>query len=266
MNPIPWLVGAAAFALLGGAEVRHFESLAARDIKSKLRGDHAHVDVKTQSHGLLGAMNGDFSRVVIEARDFQTDGLPLFTEPNRSQRGRARELDIKLENFDLAHLHVSSLSASIPECRYDFPLAVNHGKIRLSKSGTGDGQVTVLAPDLEKFIVAKFHEIKRVSVHLANGRAIVEGYGEFLVVKANFHVDAQLVPANGTQISLADAHIELDGKPATDVASAALLQSLNPIIDLDKDLHLYGAIQLREVALQNDRLVASGATTIPVAP
>ena len=263
---LPWLVGAAAFALIGGAEVRHFESLAARDIKSKLRGDHAQVSVRTTPHGLFGHLSGDLDRVTITAKDFEADGLPLFTEPSRSQKGRARKLNIDLDNFMLSGLRVESLRASIPDCRYDFPLATRHGQIRLSRSGTGVGSVSVLAPDLEKFILKKFHEIKRVSVHLEKGRAVVEGYGDFLIVKANFRVDAQLVAADKAQISLADAHIALDGLPASDVASAALLQTLNPIVDMDKDLHLYGAIQVTDVHLEGDRLVASGATTIPVKP
>lgn len=262
----PWLIGAAAFALIGGAEVRHFESLAARDIKSKLRGGHAKVSVKTVPHGLFGHLSGDLDRVTITAKDFETDGLPLFTEPDRSQKGRARKLNIELENFMLSGLRVETLRASIPECRYDFPLATRHGQIRLSRSGTGMGSVSILAPDLEAFILRKFHEIKRVSVHLDKGRAVVEGYGDFLIVKANFRVDAKLMAADKAKISLADAHIALDGLPATDSASAALLQTLNPIVDLDNDLHLFGAIQVADVQLDNDRLVASGSTTIPVKP
>jgi len=246
--------------------VRRFESLAARDIKSKLTGPDVEVRVRTVPHGLLGHLSGDLDKVTISAAHFTTQGLPLFTEPDRSKSGKARHVNIALTDFNLAGLRIDSLDASIPNCRYDFGLARKKGQIRLSESGTGNGSVVILAPDLEKFILAKFHEIKRVTVHLLNGRVTVDGYGEFLVVKANFRVDAQLVAANKTQLSLADTHIIFDDKPATDEASAALLQTLNPVVDLDKDLHLYGAIQVESVSLDQDRLVALGATTIPALP
>lgn len=240
--------------------------MAAKDIKSKLEGPHAVVTVKTKPHGLLGHLSGDLSRVTITAKHFTTGGLPLFTEPDRSTQGKAKKVEISLEDFQISGLRIESLNATIPDCRFDFPLAKRKGQIRLSRSGTGVGSVVILAPDLEKFILAKFHEIKRVSVHLDNGRVRVEGYGEFLVVKANFSVDAQLTPIDGGKLSLADAHISLDNQPASDVAAEALLQTLNPVVDLDKDLHLYGAIKVDKVDLEDERLVASGATTIPVLP
>ncbi|MEA2552891.1 MAG: hypothetical protein QOJ65_1067, partial [Fimbriimonadaceae bacterium] len=166
--------------------------------------------------------------------------------------------------FFLAGLRIESLEAHIPDCRFDFPLATKKGKMRLSRSGTGEGSVTVLAKDLENFILKKFHEIKRVSVRLTNGRVTVEGYGEFLIVKANFTVDAQLTAATPTQLALTDARISFEGNPADELAAKTLLETLNPVVDLDKDLHLYGAIQVRQVQLDQDRLVASGNTTIPV--
>jgi hypothetical protein len=246
--------------------VRHFESVAAKDIKSKLRGDNVSVTVRTIPHGLLGHVTGDLSKVTITAKHFTADGLPLFTEPDRSQQGRAGRVDILLEDFHISGLRIDSLAASIPNCRFDFPLAKKRGQIRLSHSGTGSGSVTILAPDLEKFILAKFHEIKRVTVHLDHGRVRVEGHGEFLVIKSDFLVDAALIAINGSQLSLADAHVSLNGQPATQDAADALLQTLNPVVDLNKDLHLYGAIQVSKIDLNNDKLTASGATTIPVLP
>lgn len=262
----PWVLGAVVLSLFGGAAVRRFESMAAKDIRSKLTGDSVAVQIRTVPHGLLGHLSGDMDRVTITAKHFQTEGLPLFTEPDRSKRGKARKLNIQLEDFMLAGLRIDSLTASIPNCRYDFGLATRKGRIRLSQSGVGEGGVTVLAKDLERFILAKFHEIKRVSVHLDHGRVRVEGYGEFLIVKSDFSVDAGLVAQNGVQLMLTDAKIAFGGQPAEAVAAQTLLDSLNPVVDLDKDLHLYGAIQVKRVELEGDRLVASGDTTIPVKP
>lgn len=260
------LAGAAIAWLIGGTAVHHFESLAAKDIKSKLQGPDAVVTVHTVPHGIFGHLAGDLSKVTISASHFTTQGLPLFTEPDRSTQGKARKVDIDLQDFELGQLRIDSLTAFIPDCRFDFPLAKRKGQIRLSRSGTGTGQVVILAPDLEKFILAKFHEIKRVSVHLQDGRVQVEGFGDFLVIKSEFLVDAQLIAVNGAQLSLVDAHISLSGNPATEDASKALLQTLNPVVDLNADLHLYGAIVVDKIDLTDDKLTASGATTIPNLP
>lgn len=266
MKANPWVLGVVGLSLLGGAMVRKFESLAARDIRSKLQGESAKVTIRTVPHGLLGHLSGDMDKVTIRAKSFTTDGLPLFTEPERSKSGKARRLDIELDDFMLAGLRIDSLRASIPDCRYDFPLASRKGKIRLSKSGTGQGSVTVMAKDLEAFILKKYQEIKRVSVALDHGRVRVEGFGEFLIVKANFSVDALLTAQNGSQLVLSDAKIAFDGRPADEIASKTLLATLNPVVDLDRDLHLFGAIQVDSVTLEQDRLTASGKTKIPDLP
>jgi hypothetical protein len=65
---------------------------------------------------------------------------------------------------------------------------------------------------------------------------------------------------------LQDAHLTMDGGEATDAAEATLLATLNPVVDLDRDLHLYGAIDVKEILLSGDRLVASGPTKIPLKP
>jgi hypothetical protein len=260
------LLGAAVIALFGAGAVRHFESLAARDIKSKLHGEKGEVSVRTVPRGLLGHLSGDLRRVNITARHFSADGLPLFTEPDRSQAGRAGDVQINLEDFRIAGLRIESLKASIPDCRFDFPLAKRKGQIRLSKSGTGTGSVTILASDLEAFILSKFREIKTVSVRLDDGRLHVEGYGEFLLLKSQFAVYATLIAVDGSKLALENAHIILDGQAASNAASEALLQLLNPVVDLDKDLHLFGAIHVDKIELSGNKLVASGTTTIPVRP
>src|SRR5262249_41423786 len=154
---------------------------------------HAQVQVTVEPDG-LGVLWGALDRATIRASDFSVEGLPLFVEPERSRAGRCGNLTIDLINFRLKGLRVDSLHASIPACRYDRGLALRSKTVRLSKSGLGTGTVRVLQNDLGDFILRKFHEIKRVSVKADRGVVWVEGYGEFLIVKSNFTVIADLRP------------------------------------------------------------------------
>lgn len=258
----------AGFALLfgaGAAETRHLEQLAATDIKSKLEGPRAKVDVRTRAVGLK-ALSGHLKRVMISASDFTAPGLPLFTEPELSQSGRIDDLRIELRNFALGALGIAELSSSIPDCRYDLGLAINHGKIRLSKSGLGTGSVTVTAGALEPFILHKYREIKSVHVEIGNGHVRVSGYGEFLIIHTQFEVEATISPVEGTKLYLTDAQITFDGKPADPLSKKALLDTLNPVVDLNKDLRLYGAIEVEKVSLDKGVLRADGTTSIPNRP
>jgi hypothetical protein len=265
VNPVVAGLFGAVLYFGTAAEVRRFESLAAKEIQSKLEGPDAKVTVRSKLNGFAG-LGGDLSTVTIRASDFTTDGLPLFTEPELSKRGRVRDLRLILERFNLGGLDVARLEARIPDCRYDFGLAVKKHKIRLSKSGEGSGFVEVGQEALERFVLRKFHEIKTVKIRLADDRVFVEGYGEFIVFNTGFSVEARLVTSDGIRLSLADAKIVLDGKEADEAQRKVLLDTLNPVVDLDKDLNLYGAVTVERILLQNGVLRAEGKTRIPIRP
>lgn len=266
LNPwvLAWLVGLLYGA--GARELRRFESFAASDIRSKLEGPAVQVDVHAQPAGLVGAAWGELASVTIHASNFSTPGLPLFTEPERSKKGSVRRLDIVLDNFTLAGLRIDHLEASIPNCRFDFALALRKHQIRLSKSGIGAGYVRILEKDLEAFILAKFHEIKRATVRIDKHKVFVEGYGEFLIVKTNFLVIANLEPVDGTKLALSDAYILFDDRKADPAAAKALLDTLNPVVDLSKDLNLLDAIKIKRLRMLNGVLEAWGDTKIPDMP
>ncbi len=262
-----WAIGMLGGAfLLGGGELRSFERKASQDILAKLQGEHASVKIRTDLGDPFRAMGGNVRRVTISARDFSTDGLPLYTEPGRSKRGRVRELRLDLREFSLGGLLVERLEARIPECRFDLGLAMSKRQIRLSKSGEGLGTVRVRAADLEPFILRKVREIKRVSVVISDGLVRVKGYGEFLVVQTNFEVEAKIEAVEGTKLYLKEARITFDGKPADPFSAKTLLESLNPVVDLAKDLKLLDAVWVTRVDLRDGRLIAEGRTKIPNQP
>lgn len=257
-----------SFALLfglGGGEVRRFERAAAAEIRSKLTGDAPKVGVKVELNG-IASLWGDVRSATITASAFQTEGLPLFTEPERRKSGKVGTLRLRLYDFSLAGLRVESLSADIPNCRYDFGLVLSRRVFRLSRSGVGTGEVVLLEKDLEAFILKKYHEIKRVSVKIDKDKVFVDGYGEFLIAKTNFQVIASLEPVDGTKLSLTNARIYFDWRRADEPARKVLLDTLNPVVDLQRDLGLYDAVTIKGLRLRDGKLRAWGATRIPVRP
>jgi len=249
---------------IAGSQVSAFERSAALDISAKLRGNDRIVVVRAD----VGpeAIWGDVSSVKISASQFVTNGLPLYTESKRSHRGLVRMLHLDLQDFILRNLHIQRLKAEISDCRFDFPLAVNRRQIRLSQSGIGVGEVVISEQDLEKFILSKFREIKRVTVRIDKDKVFVDGYGEFLIVSTNFSVVARLESVGGDKLVMAHCRILFDGRPADDASQKVLLDTLNPVVDLNTDLGLFGAIKVEQIELRNGVLKASGPIFIPELP
>ncbi|MBX3096751.1 MAG: LmeA family phospholipid-binding protein [Fimbriimonadaceae bacterium] len=259
------LVIAAALGIglgFAGREEQRFERLAATDIAARLEGESKAVSVNVRPDG-LAALGGGLTFAEITAHDFSLQQLPLFTEPDRSTAGRIDLLRLNLSNFSLRGLRVARLEANIPDCRYDFGLARREHQIRLSRSGEGTGQVEIRAADLAEYIVAKFAEIKTCTVELRGGWAWIEGYGEFVIVKSNFAVIARVIPDGSRKLALSEAKIYFDWQRADALAAKVLLDTLNPVVDLDADLGLHGAVDVESVRCADGLLVAAGTTRIP---
>jgi len=248
---------------LAGAKQAEFEKAAAAEIKSRLQGEQSVVTVTAD---LDGSRLGSITTAEIVARDFSLEALPLFTEPERSQKGRIRHLKMTLSDFMLRGLRVAELKADIPDCRFDLDLALKRKELRLSKSGVGEGHVKIHQDELAKWIVSKYAEIKTCTVDASKGTVLVKGYGEFLIVKTDFKVLAKLTAVDGTKLLLTDARIWFDGIRADDFAAQTLLKTLNPVVDLSKDLGLYDAVSVEKIDARDGFVTASGRTKIPVRP
>lgn len=245
-------------------EVRQFERDAATDIASKLGGPDKRVWVQAK----VGpeAIFGDVYSVHLAASDFTTEGLPLYTEPKRSKKGRIGTLTIEMRDFELSHLRVRRFDCQLKDSRFDFSLAVRKRQMRLSRSGEGMGEVEVDQEALADFIRFKFPEVKQVKVTLDRGQIVVEGDGQFLFLTTHFWIAAKLEPVGGDKMALMFPRLLVDGKPADDASRDALLGILNPVVDLTRDLRLYGAIDVKSIEIRPGRLIARGPTRIPILP
>jgi len=261
MELILWLTG--GFLLFGGVTKADFERAAARDLKTVLRGD-AQVRVTTRPN--LATVGGTLPSAKIEASAFSANGLPLFTVPSLSQSGKLDRLVIQLREFDLRGLRVERLEALIPGCRFDLNLAINHKKIRLSRSGEGTGTVQIRARDLEQFVLKKYPAVKAIQMTLQNDRIRVVAEADLGNTRLKFSIDGRMESADGRSLRLVDPVAEINGSPASAASAKALANSINPVLHLDRDLGLYGAVDITTIKLDGNRLIATAATRIPASP
>jgi hypothetical protein len=256
------MLGLAVFFGAREAGIEGFERRAARAVAERLDGPDRKVKVVVRT----GLEWGRVDRARITASQFSLDGLPLFTEPDRSQFGKLSLLELRLSDFRLRGLQVQELTADIRGSRFDLGAATGPGELVLSKSGVGRGQVAVRQEDLAAWIPSKVREIKSCTVTLADGQATVAGDGEFLIVKTPFRVQAALEVREGSQVWLTRAKIWFRDEAVEGPAAEAVLKVMNPIIDLNKDLGLAGAIAVDTLTLSDGLLTAAGEVRIPERP
>jgi hypothetical protein len=262
----PWLLGGvAALFGIGVLTVNDFERAAKNDIANALQGENKKVGVVVRYPNVLSPALGEASSVTIKASQFSTEGLPFFTEPKRSQKGKINHLKLELTDFYLRDLHVESLIADIPDCRFDFAYAKKSKKIRLSRSGSGTSTVRIQVADLAPFILKKYAEIKDVTVATEGEWVRVKGSGQFLIFNAAFDVKAH-IKTDGERLFLADAEILFDGKKGDQAGQDTLMQTLNPVVDFAKDLDLLDAVEAKKVEILGSVIQVTGNIKVPIKP
>lgn len=264
MSPI--LLGLLGFGLFGAghSQVRRFERSATADLASRLHGEDKRVEIRAK----VGpeALFGQVHAIDISAQRFEVPGLPFLTEPQYSQRGHIGALRVDLRNFSLAGLPVRRLCTEIPDCRFDFAYASRHGKIRLTRSGQGWGEVDVDAAALEKFAARKFPGLREIRITIERDQIAVDASASLGFVSGKLAIFGRLRPVDGTRLTLEFPRILINGEPARPEIKAVLLRLISTVIDLDRDLHLMGALHVERLRLRDGILHAEGTAKIPIDP
>lgn len=258
---------AAAFGLLfhfGSKEVKRFENMAAGDLASHLEGDAKQVKVRIK----LGSLRpGHLSEATIEASGFSTKTLPLWTEPRRSKEGRIDKLIIKLKDFEIGGLPMESLNIELNDCRWDFACAVKEGKIRLSRSGSGTFQATISQDGIVRYLAKRYPFVKTSSFRIETYKILFSGSLATPLGTAPFDLVAVPRLHQNSGLSLIPVYLSFSGV-RTDISNEpALRRVFDPVIDVNRDFGLRGALEIESLELGLQSLGLRGKATIPaIAP
>ncbi len=253
----PWILGALLLSgAIGRQQVSVFERSASAEIRRRLGGEDAQVNVRADVG--IEALWGEVEAVRISGRSFTVRELPLYVEPGRSTAGWIHRTRVEMSNFILNGLRISSLNADIPDCNFDFAAARAHRELRVSATGEGTGEVIVRDVDLAAFALAKFKMLKSLTMTIRQDKVFIEGRAVTPIFSVDFWIVSSLEPIDGTKLSLKNARVMLNGKLSNGPQTNALLNGLNPIVDLNRDLNLHDAMTVKELSLRDGVLKARG--------
>ena len=119
---------------------------------------------------------------------------------------------------------------------------------------------------LAAFVLKRFPGINALNLTLETGFATVEGDGRFVAFQTHVKIIGKLAAPDGNAILLSDARVWIGDKEAVPAMADAVLKFLNPVLDLDRDLKLFGALIVKEIVLEKGKLQASGVAIIPNQP
>ncbi|MEO7453771.1 MAG: LmeA family phospholipid-binding protein [Fimbriimonadales bacterium] len=191
--------------------------------------------------------------------------MPLFTDPQLSQRGRLARLVLSLRDFVIRDLPVVELSCDLPNNRFALGL-LREGKVCLTKSGEGKGSVTIDEDGLERYILARFPAAQKIEVRFDKYKLFAKGTAMIALIRRDFEIICDLGISEKRKLVIANPITFIEGKRIRDGSDGALLRAFNPVLDLDRDLGLHGAFDMESILIKDGRATITGAARIPVRP
>jgi len=256
----------ALLVIAGGAaeHTRRLERAAERQIRSELGGaGEVRVQIKPQ-WGALGVLLAKADAIHVYASGFQTAQMPFFTEtPVTAWQGHARRVHIKLEDFRLRGVPVRRLEATLPNVALDSRAAAFALRIRLFRTGWGDGRVTLDETCLTEFIARRLPEVHSVQVNLAASGVTITGEIAALLGSWRFTASGQVAVREGQQVVIENASLHMEGEELPQAVVQKVMDALNPVLDIERDLRLGSAFVVERVEQGDGSISLIGRATIP---
>ena len=247
--------------LFSGFAAERARYAARRDLERAIPGSSFQVSVVPR--GFLGLAVGEVDSATVRGKGFAVQNLPFTVEPRGGLLARLRTLKLELSDISLRDLPVKTLTASIPRVQVDgFRVLFNgHFTIRGAESGTGVAVIT--AEGLREFMAKKRPEFRELTVKLTPGEALVSGHAAVFLGPTPLEARVKIGVSEGRYLNAADAIVKLNGKEIPALLTQRLLQGLNPIIDVDRDLGLGDWLYVTSAEVGEGILTVRGRVTIP---
>jgi hypothetical protein len=206
---------------------------------------------------------GHAYRATISGGGFASDTLPFALEPGGGARARVRHLVLDLQNIVLRDLPIRSLQADIPFVELDGLRALFSGHITLRSAQEGRGVAIITEEGLAQFLQKRRSQFRNLEIRLFAGEAFVKMETVLLVAPTQVQARAKIGIAEGRFLNAIDAVVSVGGKPLPAALTEKLLRSLNPILDIDRDLGLRDWLYVTDAEIGEGILTVRARVTIP---
>ena len=253
------LIGLALFSAFAAERARY---AARRDLERAIPGSAFQVSVRPR--GALGLAFGEVESATIRGQRFTVQELPFRIEPRGGLLARLGTLKLELRDITLRDLPVRSLDASIPRVRVDGPRVLFNGHFTIRGAESGTGVAVITAEGLSEFMARKRPEFSDLAIKLIPGEALVSGRAAVFLGPTPLEARVKIGVTEGRYLNAAEAKVSISGRAVPERLTQRLLQSLNPIIDVDRDLGLSDWLYVTSAEVGEGILIVRARVTIPL--
>jgi len=235
-----------------------------RDLECTWPGSR--FQVRLEPSGLYGALAGRVFRGTVRGEGIRTEDLPFRVEPGGGLQGRLRTLRLDLSDLTLRGVPFRSLSADIPDVRVDAWRGFASGHLTIRRAGEGTAIAQFTEEGLQQYLQRRRPALRELRLRLRPEGAEARATATLFVAPASVTVRAQVEIEDGRRINAVGAKVYVDDRLVAPALADRLMQMLNPLIDVERDLGLGDWVRLTHAELGDGLLTVYGSITIPNKP
>lgn len=257
------------YGLLGlivvhGSLEKRIQHDATRNVQASF-DSYGSVRTSVMSSGVFGAFANRLYSIDVYGDDVSSDRLPFVAIPRRGWKGSIRHLRLHLTRIHLAGLPVDSFYADIPDVRYDLGHALYKDRLVIRSAGEGPARVAIGSESLRTYILRKYSNLMdSVVVAFEPPRVIISGSITILGKRSSFSAAGQLRARDRRFVDIVDPSVQLGGVATSELFNQTLLRQINPVLDIERDLHLKGYFEISDVQVKMSGIVVDGTARVPV--
>ncbi len=222
------------------------------------------VRATVEARGMFGLIASDIWAVDIYGEHLQTDRMPFTAYPKGGWKGSIRHLRLHLTDFTLADLPIERLDADVPSVTFDIGRVVWKEQIVVRGAGSGPAEVRVNKDGLRHYLLKRYTQtLSDVEIWIQNKKLYISGTAHFGLAPSHFVAACRLAPRAGRYLEVADPILMLNNHPVSPQLSAVILQQINPVLDVERDLGLGQVFTMAEVEIGESDVIIRGQATIP---
>lgn len=243
-----------------GGRARH---AAERQMRETFSGSGT-IRAEVREEAPFGLFANNIHALDIYGSGVSAERLSFIQVPRSGWKGRIQHLRLHLTDSVIAGMRVARLEADIPNVTYDLGHAFYKDRLFIRTAAPGTIEVWLDQSNLATFAVRKFgRTVNSIKATLAGDRLELVGNLKLLNSATPFSVSGLLSERDGQYVDLVDPIITLNGAPVDAARAHLLMSTINPVVDVEKDLHLGKLITVQRVTVSDHQLIIEGKLTIP---
>lgn len=249
------------FALLSNLLGQRTQHAIVHDLSHTAKGGH--LQARVYPRGMFGSLLGQANSVRVTGSGVSINELPFTIQRGGGLHANVERLFLDLSDIQLKGLPVKRLSVVLPSVSVDADALIGRERMVMRSAGEGKAEGEFSIDKLMALFSTKMPSVSDVHIETNSNGLKIRANMSFFGFPNTIEADGTLNIVDGKYLILAFSRLTLNGATADPLLAKGMLDTVNPVLDIQRDLGLGALLTLTDVETKEGAVIVKGKLTIP---